>query len=143
MFNCIALQLPDAAATVSSIRNIVYIIIDVSCFQNPQQLNERMKTVNWDVLPSAVARQFPHLGRIIVQSLDLMYQFPRELLVEFVAHLGEAWTSLGSMLELYHYARVDERMEFVWARVQLDAVMRETKYRVCMMFFSIVLFVIC
>ena len=59
---------------------------------------------------------------------------PRQILVEFLAHLREAWESLGDLLELSYRVmrRTNDRNIWVdeWVRVQLDTVMEEIKQRV-------------
>ena len=51
----------------------------------------------------------------------------RQILMEFLAHLREAWFSLGELLELY-YRKGDESEE--WIQLRLDTLMDEIKQRV-------------
>ena len=97
-------------------------------------------TINWDTFLPAV-RQFPHFRQILIQwavSLEFprqqlitvhnssLHSSPRQILVEFLAHLGEAWFDLGELLGLYYR----ERRRSEWTQLQLDTLMDEIKQRV-------------
>ena len=88
-----------------------------------------MKTphIDWDTFLCTV-QQFLHLQQVIIQQWDVLDPEsldPRQILVEFLAHLGGVWFGLGELLGLYYR----KRGGFEW--VQLDtAVMDEIKQRV-------------
>ena len=85
-----------------------------------------MKAANigWDTFLHTV-RQFPHLRQIVIQYKGL---YPRHVLVEFLAHLGEAWFGLGELLGLYY--KEWEWDEPRWVQLRLDTLMDEIKQRV-------------
>ena len=92
-----------------------------------------MKTVkiDWDAFLCTV-RQFPHLRQIAVRyDRYVLPAFPLgQMLVEFVAHLGDAWASQGSLLGLYFDTWTDHQDEINWDQRQLDRLMGEIKQRV-------------
>ena len=73
-------------------------------------------------------RQFPHLRHIAIQCHKDKLSAPRlrKILVEFLAHLGEAWVSLGGLLGLYYRGRDESR----WVQLQLDTLMDEIEQKV-------------
>lgn len=91
-----------------------------------------MKThiIDWDAVLQCAVRRFPHLQRIVIQATEFASSISqaRETLVEFVAHLGEAWTGLGGLLELYYGIR--GRHERDWSQVRLDTVIDEIRGKV-------------
>ena len=121
-FRSIASPLPHAPATSNNIRNITYIIIDIWTFHH--ELRRRMKTANidWDTFLHIV-RQFPHLRQIAIQCDSYPGRSPRQRLVEFLAHLGEAWFGLDELLGLYYKNR--EWNEHRWVQPRLDTLMDE------------------
>ena len=143
-FKCIASQLLYATPTGNDVRNITYIIIDLRFFADHHELRRRMKeaTINWDTFLPAV-RQFPHFRQILIQwavSLEFprqqlitvhnssLHSSPRQILVEFLAHLGEAWFGLDELLGLYYEEQ--NRSGYNWVQLRLDNLMDEIKQRV-------------
>ena len=91
-----------------------------------------MKTlsIDWDAFLYTV-RQLPYLRQIVVQHGNHGFQPGPEIcevLVEFVAHLGKAWTSLGGLLGLSYRDRKREKVE--WVEVGLDTMMDEIEHKV-------------
>ena len=86
-------------------------------------------TIDWDTFLHTV-RQFPHLRQIAIQCDGYTMGLPstRQILVEFLAHLGEAWFGLGELLGLYH--NDGAWIKFRWAQLRLDNLMDEIKQRV-------------
>ena len=129
-------RLPHAPATSTNVRNITYIFINLHHFYDCDELRRRMKKVNidWGAFLHTV-RQFPHIRQIAIQCDDYLGRSPRQRLVEFLAHLGEAWFGLRELLGLY-YREEDESEE--WIQLRLDtAVMDEIEQRVCLLLFLI------
>ena len=128
-FWCIASRLPHAPATSNNIRNITYIIIDLWSFDGHLELRGHMKTANidWDTFLHIV-RQFPYLRQIVIQyNRYPMGGSPRQILVESLAHLREAWFGLGELLGLYY----KEWDQSEWIKLRLDtAVMDEIEQTV-------------
>ena len=131
-----ASRLPHAPATSNNVRHITYIIIDLEYFHSDYQLRGHMQAANidWDGFLHAV-RQCPHLRQIVINKCDgISKRSPRQLLVEFLAHLGEAWFGLGELLGLY-YRVWDESDE--WIKLRLDTLMDEIEHKVCLLLFLI------
>ena len=84
-------------------------------------------SIDWDTFLHTV-RQFPHLRQIAIQSSDYLRRSPCQRLVEFLAHLGEAWFGLGELLGL-HY-NDGEWHEPKWVQSRLDTLMDEIKQTV-------------
>ena len=133
MFRCIASRLPHAPATSNNVRNITYIIIDLLFLADHCELRRRMKkpNIDWDTFLHTV-RQFPHLRQIAIQSNDYLRRSPRQRLVEFLAHLGEAWFGLGEIFGLY-YRVWDESDEGI--KLRLETLMDEIEHKVCLLLF--------
>ena len=122
MFRCIASRLPHAPTT-SNIRRITYITIDLGKVIDHR--GRRMTTyIDWGTFLHTV-RQFPHLQQIVIQYKA---PYPRHVLVEFLAHLGEAWFGLDEPLGLYY--NDGEWNEPRWVQSRLDTLMDEIKQRV-------------
>lgn len=128
-FRCIASRLPHNTATGNDIRNITYIIISLGHLWDPINLGKRVKTanINWDTFLHTV-RQFPHLRQIAIQCTGYMVSSPRQMLVEFLAHLGGAWITLDEILGLYY--DIEEQGEFRWVQLRLDTLIDEIKQKV-------------
>ena len=103
-------------------------------------------TINWDTFLPAV-RQFPHFRQILIQwavPLEFPRQqlitvhnsslnsSPRQILVEFLAHLGEAWFALDEPLGLYYM----ERDGFGWVQLRLDATVMDEIEQMVSVFLS-------
>ena len=91
-------------------------------------------SIDWDTFLSAV-RRFPYLQQVAIQCTNLSSDDPSRMLVEFVSHLGEAWTSLGSLLGLYHGTSTRRQgiRCCIWVEIQLDTMMDEIKRKVCVL----------
>ena len=88
-------------------------------------------TIDWDAFLHTV-RQFPHLRQVVIQHSDILEYSVRQILVEFLAHLGEAWFGLGELLELY-YIEKQNGDGYDWVQLRLsDTVMDEIEQRVCL-----------
>ena len=98
-------------------------------------------SIDWDAFLHTV-RQFPHLQQLGFQHGKHGFQDSpeiREVLVEFIAHLGKAWESLGGLLGLGYRDR--ERGKVEWVEVGLDTMMDEIKQKVCSLC-SVVFFIL-
>lgn len=93
--------------------------------------------IDWDTFLYTV-RQFLHLRRIEIQCDKYLEHSPHQTLIEFLAHLGEAWFGLGELLGLY-YRVWDGSGE--WIEVRLDTLMDEIKQSVrlflCIVFLAL------
>ena len=134
---CIASRPPQTTChivTGNNIHNIAYITIEIIETEE-ESFRKHMKTavIDWDTFIHT-ARQLSSLRQISIQCIGYMVSSPRQILVEFLAHLREAWESLGNLLELSYRVmrRRNDRNTWVeeWVRVQLDTVMEEIKQRV-------------
>ena len=87
------------------------------------------RSIDWDTFLHTV-RQFPHLRQIVIQHGESYYS--RRILVEFLAHLGEAWFGLGELPGLYYRGWGEPE----WAQLRLDTLMDEIKQVVWLSFAS-------
>lgn len=106
-------------------------------------LHMKEANIDWNTLLHTV-RQFPHLRQIAIQCKHryaLSIAPTRPILVEFLAHLGEAWFGLDELVGLYY--NDEEQSGTGWAQLQLlDTVMDEINERVrCLL--SVVCFALC
>ena len=129
-FMCIASPLPHAPVTSNNVRIVTSIVIDLLHFHSHHDLRRRMKTakIDWITFLHTV-RQFPHLQQVVIQcERHVTGGSSHQKLVEFLAHLGEAWFGLDELLGLYYEEQ--SRSGYNWVQLRLDNLMDEIKQRV-------------
>ena len=134
-FKCMASRPEGAAGNDSHARSITYIIIELSGLGNSANLRKHVRAadIDWDTFLDTVQR-FPHLRQITIQYRGYLESADhiRQMLVEFLAHLGEVWTSRGNLLKIYYGIQKwrGSTFEYDWVQVQLGTLTDEIKQRV-------------